>query len=123
MVTVIEVPAPTRWINANDRSHWARRARLTKLWRNMTAARAREVHNGPPLPGLVRIECRVHKTTNRPYDIENLSLTGKACVDGLRDAGVIAEDTIKHVAGVDMRDGGKRPAAGVTIIIEPAGGE
>lgn len=119
--TRIVVPKAHEWINANQRLHWSTRAQRTRAWREATAWRARA--EGLPCYGdrQVHITCWIHKTRAGRWDATNLAPTGKACIDGLRDAGVLLEDDNAHVVGPDMRAGGKAPMAHMVIqIVEVA---
>lgn len=115
--TSIVVPKVHQWINANDRIFWAARAERTRAWREATAWQAKAA--GLPCYGdrQVRITCIVHKTRAGRWDATNLAPTGKACIDGLRDAGVLLDDDNAHVIGPDMRAGGKAIEAHVVIRI------
>ena len=91
----------TLFISANDRLHWAERAKRTKAIRALAMLEARERDPAP-------IPCLVDVTIHRPKggtlrDAENASPTVKACLDGLRDAQVLAEDDRKHVVAVTYR--------------------
>lgn len=115
---VVGKPDGYQFINANDRTHWARKARMTAAWRQAAAWQAKAA--GLPSYGdrRVRITCIVHKATNRKYDVGNLSGTAKACIDGLRDAGVLDDDDNAHVIGPDMRAGDKALQTHIVIRIE-----
>ena len=101
---MIRVQIPTaEFISANARLHWAEKARRTRTIRQraMLAARAARVDPAP-------IPCLVTVTITRPRggrlrDAENASPTVKACLDGLRDAQVLAEDDRKHVVAITYR--------------------
>lgn len=115
IVHQLTIPAPCEWVNANQRGHWAKRARLTKTWR--TAARLWARKAGLPT-GLVKVHvvATVHKATNRSYDAHNLNLTAKACIDGLVDYGLIPDDSNAYLVGPDMRAGAKgQPRLVLTI--------
>ena len=91
----------TLFISANDRLHWAERAKRTKAIRALAMLEARERDPAP-------IPCLVDVTIHRPKggtlrDAENASPTVKACLDGLRDAQVLAEDDRKHVTAITYR--------------------
>ena len=111
----VTVPAPCDWINANQRLHWAEKARRTKAWREAAfcAAHRRGTFTQP-----VRIVCTVHKTRAGRWDATNLAPTGKALIDGLVDAGVLVDDDNTRVIGPDMRAGDKSVAAHVVITVE-----
>lgn len=111
----ITIPADLAWLNLNQRTHWAAKAKLTKAWRGMAYA----VAVCSLLPkGLDRVHIIAHitKPTARQYDVHNLMPTLKACVDGLVDYGLIPDDTNKHLIGPDLRQGGKGPAAVIITI-------
>ena len=101
---MIRVQIPTaEFISANARLHWAEKARRTRTIRQraMLAARAARVDPAP-------IPCLVTVTITRPRggrlrDAENASPTCKAAIDGLRDAGILAEDDRSHVVAVIPR--------------------
>ena len=103
-VLILNVPAPCAWINSNDRgNHWAK-AKLTKQWRAAARNAAKEAQIGR-YERQVHIVAFIHKASANRYDAGNWSLTAKAAVDGLRDAGVLAEDHNAYVIGPDMRAG------------------
>lgn len=103
-VLILNVPAPCAWINSNDRdNHWAK-AKLTKQWRAAARNAAREAQISQ-YERQVHIVAFIHKVSANRYDAGNWSLTAKAAVDGLRDAGVLAEDHNAYVIGPDMRAG------------------
>src|SRR5699024_9235992 len=91
------------WINANKRYHWARKAELTRYWRNMAAPMA----TAAKAPTLERahVTLTFHRADKRDFDPSNLSPTSKACVDGLVDAGVVPDDSRRVVVGPDERYG------------------
>lgn len=99
----IDIPAPAGWINSNQRLHRMQTAQLTKAWRQA----AREAADGvSELTPPVTITAYVWKRRGGRYDPGNLYPTAKACVDGLVDAGLIADDDHTRVIGPDMRHGG-----------------
>lgn len=100
----LEIPAPTQWVSANDRSHWASKARLVKQWREAAAIHAKAAKL-PHITEPVQITGWVHRTINRRADAHNRILTVKAVIDGLVDAGVLDDDNDKHVTAVTMRAG------------------
>lgn len=122
-LAVLDVPAPCDWITSNRRLHHLAVARRVKAWRTTAAfaARARKI---PAAPTPVRIVATVHRAHNRGgrWDPANWAPTAKAIIDGLVDAGVLEDDSFRHVIGPDMRAGEPNPRAGVTITIYPAAG-
>lgn len=111
------IKAPAPWINSNQRLHRMATAKLTALWR--AAGLVRASHGDlEPWTEPVHIMAYIDKPRNGRYDPNNLWPTVKAIVDGLVEAGLLADDDHKHVIGPDMRHGGKGPAA-VTLVIQP----
>ena len=99
---MIRIQIPTaEFISANDRLHWAEKARRTRAIRALAMLEARE-RDPAPTP------CLADVTIHRPKggtlrDAENSAPTVKACLDGLRDAHVLAEDDRKHVTAITYR--------------------
>ena len=90
-------------------------AKLTAAWREA----ARQVWSGGSYTGgPVHVVCEVWKPRRGRYDPGNLYPTAKACLDGLVDAGMVADDDWTHVLGPDMRHGGIGPAS-LVIRVEP----
>jgi len=91
-------------LNANDRDgHWARRKRITEALREAAGWAARRQR----IPALQRAHILgfYEPPDRRRRDPANLYPSFKACVDGLVDAGVLADDDAAHVDGPDMRLG------------------
>ena len=112
-IAIIDIPAPCQFINSNQRLHRMAQAKLTKEWRQASAAAA---HNTKPFTKQVRIIAHIHKPRGGRYDPGNLYPTAKAILDGIVDAGILPDDDHVHVVGPDMRHGGKG-APRITIEI------
>jgi hypothetical protein len=113
----LEVPDPgVGWLNLNRRLHRLQVAARTKAWREATTWRAKAAKL-PRFTEPVRILAFVCPTTARKFDATNLLWTAKACVDGLRDAGVLVDDDNDHVLGPDMRCGPKRKTGTLVLVI------
>ena len=110
----VTIPQPIEWLNSNDRLHHMVKARRVAAWRGTAKLAARGL---APIEGRVRIVATVYKRHGRQYDAGNYYPTAKACVDGLRDAGVLVDDSNRYVVGPDMRHGGKsaEPCLHLTI--------
>lgn len=80
----------TKPLSLNDRQHWQTKRKLTRAWRDHTrdlAVRA----------GVARVErftvvLHYRPRDNRRRDVDNLTPSLKACVDGLIDAHVCEDD-------------------------------
>ena len=111
----IRIKAPCDWINTNRRMHVMAKANLTKQWRHAGFVAARDMD---PIPTPVRIIAHIWKPRGGRYDPNNLADTSKAIVDGFVEAGLLEDDSYKHVIGPDHRHGGKGEAA-MVLTIEP----
>lgn len=83
-------------LSPNKRHHWRTRADLVKRWRTKAQIKAVEARL-EPARGRVRISFTIRRGRVLDPDNARSSASLKACVDGLRDAGVIPNDTLKHV--------------------------
>lgn len=92
-----------KWITANERLHWAAKAKKVAQWRDMTAWQASKL--GWRFPFGARVVCEMRFNTNRRRDPANWAPTAKAVLDGLVDAQVFPDDNAKYIEGPDMRLG------------------
>ena len=94
----ITVEIPAAWfLSANDRPHWAEKARRTKWIRAAAyiAARGR-----PPIPTPTLVKLVIHRPKGgRLRDPDNAQPTWKACIDGIVDAKLLPDDSHEHVLG------------------------
>lgn len=113
------VIAHAHWLTSNGRYYWADKARRTKQIRTHTAWSMLAAQAPPVTDYPVLITARIGYPKNGPADPENAHPSVKACIDRLRDAGVLAEDNDRHVAGVYItRDTEKAPPGTHTIRID-----
>lgn len=82
-------------LSLNQRLHWAVKAKLVKEVRATTARLAEQLQI-PPLEA-VEITLIYTPKTARKRDTDNLFATLKPAVDGLVDAGVLADDNTEIV--------------------------
>jgi crossover junction endodeoxyribonuclease RusA len=80
----------------NSREHWAQKARKAREWRNATALLARQAKI--PTCERITVSLELWPFDKRRRDPDNLLLVLKHCIDGLRDANVIADDTGDQVS-------------------------
>lgn len=88
---VNDLPALT----ANQRLHWAEKARRTEMVRTAVAWRARQLKIPPQ--EYVIVQLHYVPAVQRRRDASNLAPTQKPAVDGLVDAGVVKDDTAEWV--------------------------
>lgn len=122
VVYTVALPAGLPLLNANRsrREHWSSERRTARDIRTATALLARNQH----IPRLERahITYVVHPTPKtRRRDPGNWAPSAKAAVDGLVDAGVLADDDAAHVVGPDPRLGDPVPRGQIVLHIEPLG--
>jgi len=118
MSWVIEVPAPAAFIRSNDHTHWRNRHTLTSAWRDAAAWRARAAKVPALALGPVHITATIHRKDRARYDLDGAAPTIKACIDGLRDATVLAEDDCRVIPRLTIAAGEKRDTACVVLRIE-----
>lgn len=109
MTLTIDIP-PNEWMSANDRGHWAAKAKRTRALRHRAAWAARQARLTVPTPVLV--VAHIGYPRNGKADPGNAAPTVKALLDGLTDAGVWPDDDSTHVIGPDYRRGPKTDRAG-----------
>ena len=110
------------WITSNQRGPRMSVANKTAKWRTAaTEALAEQFRTVPKqFDRRVLIIAKVYKPVDNRYDPMNFYPTGKAVVDAIVAAGILADDDWKHVLGPLMDRGGKCPrgADHLTVTIE-----
>lgn len=100
---IVAFTAPARWLNANGRTDRRRQTPDRQQWRDAGAIYAKAGH----LPRFERVHIlallRFPNAIRR--DPNNWAPTTKAVVDGLVDAGVLADDSSRQIEGPDHRLG------------------
>ena len=92
-MTTIRLPYTKPPLNLNDRMHWRRKAQIVKAVRSYVGGMA--IYMKPYQT--VRVELHYVPRDKRRRDADNLVATLKPCLDGLVDAGVIADDSPEYV--------------------------
>ena len=82
-------------LHANQRLHRMQEARIISEVRNEIAWRARAKKMKDL--GRIRVQLVWRPAVNRVRDAANIWPTQKACLDGLRDAGVVPDDDGRYV--------------------------
>lgn len=113
---VIEVPGRPVSLNAERGQHWAARSKEVKQRREDAFWLAKEAKI-PRLERVLIVGTPVYPDRRR-RDPGNAYPTVKAIVDGLRDAGVIEDDSDRYVAGIVMRPAEVRPGTPGAMRIE-----
>jgi crossover junction endodeoxyribonuclease RusA len=117
---VVTLPAGMKLLNANDRTHWRTRARITKALREAAEKSALDVQI-PPLDRAT-IEAVLHPHDKRRRDAHNWYPSFKAAIDGIVDAGVLPDDNGKHLLEVKVVLGTPVRHNQIALRITPVGG-
>lgn len=99
----LDIPRPDEWISSNERTHHMAKAAKTRTWR--TAAKVHALAAGIPTLDRARVLAEPCWTNARRRDATNIAPTVKACMDGLTDAGVWADDDDSHLLSVTFAPG------------------
>jgi crossover junction endodeoxyribonuclease RusA len=106
-------------MNANDRDHWSKRAKVASLIRAVARSQCKDI---PKELRKVRIRAVYFAPDNRRRDVSNLFPSVKSAVDGLVDAGVIKDDNDKFVVALEMVRGEYNiPGGQLVIEVHPVG--
>lgn len=98
MAITIVLPLPPRTLSPNGRSHWATKARAVKKYRGDAKVAALAAMNEAgmrcaPMWERATAAITFYKRTAHQSDLDNLIASLKAGLDGIADAGVIANDS------------------------------
>jgi hypothetical protein len=116
MTYTFEFLAPDVLLNMNDRTHWRKRAVQVKNWRTAAFAATRNTTYDLLPPCYVTITLPVRDSRKR--DPSNWFPTAKACVDGMRDAGLWPDDDSTWVTVMEPKLE-KRTVRYVTVELVP----
>jgi len=116
MTRQVAFPAGMDLLLSNDRLHWAVRAARTKQLRKAGFAVARQQRL--PRLGRVKIVAEWQPPDRRRRDAAAIAPTVKALVDGIVDAGVLADDCGTLLTEEIYRIGPVYPAGRVVLFIE-----
>lgn len=107
-IYILPIPAPGSWVASNDHTHWRNRHAGVKAWRETAAWRAKQARL-PKITSPYAIHATVHKATRHLFDLDGIVPSVKACVDGLRDAGVLEQDDFRHMVRLVVEAGEADP--------------
>lgn len=96
MTLLINLPWTQPPLTANQRMHWAKKARITREVRDTATVLARH-HKAPHTDRLV-VSLHYRPKDKRRRDTINLTSLQKVLVDGIVSAGVIDDDDHLHVS-------------------------
>ena len=124
-VVTVEVPAPlgrdgkAAWLTQNTarNMHHRVKAPITKAWRQAAADAAEPIVAVHAFTRPVHITLTAHRT-GRALDADGIAPSAKAAIDGLVDAGLLADDSPRFVHAVTYRTAPKASANVLTIEIK-----
>jgi Holliday junction resolvase RusA-like endonuclease len=116
---LVSIPAPAAFNRSNDNTHWRNRHTLTAAWREAAAWQAKRQHLPKFGMGPVHITATIHREDKRRFDLDGAAPTVKACIDGLRTAGVLDEDDTRVIPQLTIRAGDQWADAAIVLRIEP----
>ncbi len=119
MTAEIFIPRVAAWLTTNSRDHWAVTNKRTQTWRKAAWAMTKAARL-TPITGPVHVTATIHKTTRARYDLDGHTPTVKACIDGIRQAGLLPEDDTTVIPQLTIRAGEPRTRAGILLRIEAA---
>lgn len=109
----IEFPAGMPLLNANDRTHWSKRAHLTSDIRMLS----RNLSGHIPRLECVKIRVTFYPPNNRRRDSPNVLFpTSKAIIDGIVDAGVLKDDSDRFVKSLELIPGDRVIRDGQVVV-------
>lgn len=112
------------WLSANQRLHWAPRAKATRALREMAhfAVKVRSDMLGRGTLGPAHVAAFIGYPRGGRVDPSNAAPTVKALIDGMTDAGVWPDDDHIHVIGPTyLRDkaSGQAGVHTVRLVLTP----
>lgn len=114
--SVLKITIPNHmWLSANQRLHWAEKARRTRFIRDLACVEARR-QNIPAYANKVTVRAMIQYPTSAKADPPNTYPTIKAIIDGLTDARIWLDDNSEHVDGPDMRRDHMNSPQGTHIV-------
>lgn len=86
-------------LTANQRLHWAEKAKRTRTVREAVAWRAKQAKIPPAKHVTARLH--YHPGDHRHRDASNLYATSKPAIDALQDAGIVPSDDGRYVTEIN----------------------
>lgn len=105
---MLSLPWPPSILSPNNRSHWARKAKVKAKFRSdCFYITKHEMRNGVPTAvhseGSLHLSMTFHPPTRRHYDIDNLLASMKSGLDGVADAWGVNDTRFRPIT-IDFGD-------------------
>ena len=120
MNTIVVKVHPANYLSANDRMHWAEKARRTKVLRQL--GQLAWVDAKSPHYERANLTVTITWPDRRKRDAHNAMPTIKALIDGMTHPvgsprGVLPDDNDAHLTGPDLRVAESVAGLGTTVFI------
>lgn len=128
----VRLPAGLPLLSANGREHWGSKAAATRKIRDTAhlaakgtpaLRRAMLTARGGPVMERAHVLAVLHPADRRRRDPANIYPAVKAALDGIVDAGVLADDDSTRVIGPDMRLGPTVRGSQLVLWLRPVRAE
>lgn len=128
----VRLPAGLPLLSANGREHWRPKAAATRTIRDAAhlavkgspaLRRAMLAARGGPVMERAHVLAVLHPADRRRRDPANIYPAVKAALDGIVDAGVLADDDSTRVIGPDMRLGPTVRGSQLVLWLRPVRAE
>lgn len=117
----VTLPLPDRALSPNSRCHWRVKAKAVKAARLRAMLEAMKAMPAPYRWEAATIQFAFTLRDHRRHDGDNLEASMKAALDGLRDAGVIVDDSYGRLTRLPSAFAVDKMNAGVTVTMRKIG--
>lgn len=123
----ITLPLPHKHLSPNARPHWRAKAMAVKVYRSLTGLTATGILTGQanlrPMWKAATVQGRAFFKDARRRDKDNILASLKAAFDGLKDAGLIEDDSGLTHLPMEVLVDKKNPRIELVVTKQPDTGE
>lgn len=102
----MKLPWPPKELSPNSRTHWAKKAKITKAYRTECGWITRQSRK-KATPGLIDVHITFCPPDKRRRDIDNMLASCKGLIDGVADGlGVDDSRFVLHISRGEVVNGG-----------------
>lgn len=112
----IVLPLPHKRLSPNGRSHWAPKAKQTKVHRHRAKLLTLEALGGQPAPTFTGYRLAFFFPDARNRDDDNAAASCKAYRDGIADGLKVDDSTLREAGGRSIAIDQKNPRVEITLI-------
>jgi crossover junction endodeoxyribonuclease RusA len=112
----VELPAGMELLSMNGRQHWSEQRRRGAELRKAAWATAKAIKIPPLAAALITVTYQPPDKRRRDHD--NIpAQSGKHCIDGIVDAGILPDDCPPYVAGISYAIGNPHPGGRLVLTL------